>query len=362
MKKTAILILTFFGLILSGFSQKFEISKDCPARLDSFFNARYQPDKPGCAVLIVQGDEVLYEKGFGMADMEYEIPMTTDLVFDLGSNGKQVTGVVIMQLVEQGKISLDDPFTKYIKDFPTQDYTITIEHLLTHTSGLTDIFNIEGFGPDIWRVDHTKETYLEFLKKANVDFPPGSKYNYSNTGYLLLGYIIEEITGMTRQQYIEENIFKKFGLENSYFSSYHKIIKNRASGYGINEETGEFENLERVSSTIIDGAGALLFNAQDWLKYYKALNTYQIISKESLEKTRSKYILTNGEESRYGYGLFTGELAGHNYVTHTGGITGYFTSQIYFPDDDIHALFFTNCDAYVGNDPTSEACWIMFKE
>lgn len=106
----------------------------------------------------------------------------------------------------------------------------------------------------------------------------------------------------------------------------------------------------------------LMFNTEDFIRYYKALNSYLIISKESLEKTRAKYILTDGKESRYGYGVFTGELNGHHYVTHTGGITGYFTSQIYFPNEDIHALIFTNCDAYVSHDPTSKVGAIIFPE
>jgi CubicO group peptidase (beta-lactamase class C family) len=363
MKKVFMLYLIIWGFLVNTNAQTIlKNDTNLSAKLDTFFNNYYKPDEPGCAVLIQQGDDVLYKKAFGMADLEYELPMKPDMVFDLGSIGKQITAVVIMQLVEQGKLALDDPLDKYIKDFPMQAYTITIEHLLTHTSGLTDIFQLEAFGPDIWRLDHTKENYLGFLKKATVDFAPGSKYSYCNTGYILLGYIIEEITGITRQQYIEDNIFKKFGMTNSYYSSYHRIIKNRASGYGKNEVTGEFENLERVSSTVTDGAGTLMFNTEDFIRYYKALNSYQIISKESLERTRAKYILSDGKESRYGYGVFTGELNGHYFVTHTGGITGYFTSQIYFPNEAIHALIFTNCDTYVSNDPTSKVGKLIFEE
>lgn len=135
MKKLYLLYFLALGFFLNTNAQTIlSKNKDLTAKLDTFFNNFYKPDEPGCAVLIVQGDEVIYKKAFGMADMEYELPMKPDMVFDLGSIGKQITAVVIMQLVEQGKLALDDPLDKYIKDFPMQEYTITIENLLTHIS------------------------------------------------------------------------------------------------------------------------------------------------------------------------------------------------------------------------------------
>jgi CubicO group peptidase (beta-lactamase class C family) len=266
-----------------------------------------------------------------------------------------------MQLVEQGKIALDDPFNKYIKDFPTPNYKITIEHLLTHTSGLTDIFKIEGFGTNFWRQDYTKQEYLEFLKKGKVEFTPGTKFSYCNTGYILLGYIIEEVSGLTYQQYIKENIFKKAQLANSYNGTYHKIIKNRASGYGISETDGSIENLERVSWTIIGGAGSLMCNTEDFFKYYRALDTYKLISKKSLERTRTNYKLADGKESGYGFGIGVGKSKDRPVVSHTGGITGYFTSQMYFPDEEVHIIIFTNCEGYMSKDPVWKISEIIFE-
>jgi D-alanyl-D-alanine carboxypeptidase len=151
-------------------------------------------------------------------------------------------------------------------------------------------------------------------------------------------------------------------MTNSYYGSYHKTIKNRATGYSFNEENKSFENLERVSWTIIEGAGDLMCNAEDFIKYYSALNSYKLISRESLEKTRTAYKLTDGSETGYGYGIAIGKLEEIPYVTHTGGITGYFTSHIYFPTEDIHAIIFTNCDGYMSKDPTTKIGKIIFNK
>ncbi len=362
MKKLIIITQCLWVFISLTFAQSFDVNRNLTSELDVFLNKEFKSDEPGCVVVIAQGEKIIYKNAVGLADLENNIPMKSDMIFEIGSNSKQFAAVAIMQLVEQGKIALDNTLKKYFPDFPTQDYEITIEHLLSNTSGLTDIFRIDGFGPNFWRQDYTQSEYMNFLKKAKVDFVPGTKYSYCNTGYILLSYIVEQISGLSYPEYIKENIFKKSGMTNSYYGSYHKIIKNRASGYSYNEDNMSFENIERVSWTIVEGAGDLMCNAEDFIKYYNVLNSYKLISKESLKKTRTSYKLPDGSETGFGYGLAIGKLEGIPYITFSGGITGYFTSHIYFPSENVHAIIFTNCDGYLSKDPTSKIGEMIFNK
>ena len=182
-----------------------------------------------------------------MADIELNVPMQSDMVFRIGSITKQFTAVCILQLMEQGKLGLQDEITKFIPDYPTQAHKITIEHLLTHTSGIMSYTGMKNF-QDIIRKDMKPEEIIDFFKNQPMEFAPGSKWNYNNSGYFLLGYIIEKVSGKTYPQYLEENIFKPLGMTNSFYGSNNKIIRNRASGYQpANEGT---VNADIMSMTI----------------------------------------------------------------------------------------------------------------
>ncbi|MGD1045061.1 MAG: serine hydrolase domain-containing protein [Bacteroidota bacterium] len=352
MKKMYLVFLIVLGFCFQyGNAQTIsEKDKQLGVEFDKLLSAQYKPDEPGCVVLVARKRQIIYEKAFGMADLELSVPNNVNMVFEIGSITKQFTAVAIMQLVEQGKISLQDPINKFIEDYPTHGYTITIENLLTHTSGIKDYWKMKEFDSTFWRKDYTTSEFINFFKNEPMDFAPGTNLHYSNSGFCLLGYIIEKVSGMTYAKYIEENIFKPAGMKNSYYGNFSKIIKNRAKGYQIGAEG--IKNANYISWTVVYSAGSLMSIVEDFLKYYQALNSFKLIKKESLEKTRTSYKLSNGKETGYGYGIGVGNVMGSPIVGHAGGIFGFYSNQLYFPNEDVSVIIFTNCESYINKDPS----------
>lgn len=316
--------------------------------LDQIFIREFKADAPGCAVLVARNGLVIYEEAFGLANLELNVPNTAETVFEIGSNTKQFTAVAIMQLVELGKISLQDSIGKYIPDYPTGGHVITIEHLLTHTSGIVDYLAMEEFDSTIWRQDFSPIDFIKFFKREHLNFVPGTDFGYSNSGYFLLGYIIEEASGVSYRKYIEDNIFIPAGMLNSYYNDHEAIIYNRASGYAKGSDG--IENAEYVSSSLLYSAGALLSTVGDYFKYYQGLDAYELVSKKSLEKTRTGYTLKNGAETGYGYGVQVRDLMGYWTIAHAGGGPGSWSMHWYFPLEDVHFIIFTNCEEYISKD------------
>ena len=197
---------------------------------DKILSEQFKPDEPGTTVLVARQGKVIYSKALGMANMELNVPMEMDHVFWIASIGKQFTAVAILQLMEQGKLSLRDEITKFIPDYPTQGNKITIEHLLTHTSGIPTYSGMEDPEKKL-AFDCTPTEVIDFFKNLPMRFAPGTKWEYSNSGYFLLGYIIEIITGKPYAEYLEENFFRPLGMINSRFASNKNIVKNRVGAY-----------------------------------------------------------------------------------------------------------------------------------
>jgi CubicO group peptidase (beta-lactamase class C family) len=345
MERIFVVFIIFLGFFLSINAQDIS-TKDSKLgyKLDSALMKQFKPNEPGCAVLVTNKGQIIYKKAFGMANLELNVPMNPDMVFAIASITKQFTGVAIMQLVEKGKIRLQDSINKYIPDYPTHGYYISIEYLLTHTSGIKNFQSIKDFDSIVSRLDYKPMDFINLFKNENMDFAPGTKWNYSNSGYFLLGYIIEIVSGMPYSQYIEENILKPAGMTNSYYNDYKKIIKDRVNGY--RKVDNGFSNPLYLSPSILYSAGALLSTVEDMFKYYQALNSYKLISKESLEKTRTSYKLVNGTETGYGYGIGVQDIYGYSAVSHTGGGAGFSTLQVYFRQKDVNFIIFTNCSSY----------------
>lgn len=352
MKKIYFVYLIVLGFCLSLNAQNIsKKDKQLGIKLDSILTKEFKPNEPGCAVLVSRKGQIVYKKAFGMANLELNVPINPEMVFELASITKQFTGIAIMQLVEHGKISLQDPIDKFIPDFPTHGNTITIEHLLTNTSGIKDFMELKEFDDiSFARKDFTPSEFVNFFKNKNenLDFAPGTKSNYSNTGYFMLGYIIEKVSGMSYEKYIDENIFKPAGMSNSYYNDYTRIIKNRVKCY--DRIDNEFKNAEYLSPKICYSAGALMCTVDDFYKYYQALNSYKLVSKESLEKTRTSYKLQDGTDVGYGYGLQVRNLHGYQTIDHGGGGSGNWSIHWFFPTEDVHFVIFTNCGEYMKKD------------
>jgi CubicO group peptidase (beta-lactamase class C family) len=341
MQKLLLFTCSLLVLILNSFGQAKQ-DKQLIKNLDQIIADKYSTIAPACAVLVSKNGQVIYHKAFGMANIELSIPVRPEMVFRIGSLTKQYTAVAILQLVEKGKISLQDSLQKFIKDFPYKGHAITIENLLTHTSGIVDYEVLDFHIPNAIRIDFPPKQLIDSLSKLPLAFVPSSKYSYSNSNYLLLGYIIEQVTGKTYKAYLQEDIFNRAGLTNTYYDSPTQIIKNRVSGY--TKDSLSYRNVGYISMTQVFSAGALLSNVEDLFKWHQALNTHKLLKKETLGKTLAPFKLTDGSSSEYSYGWFVKDWKGSKSIGHGGAIDGFRSMATYLPEQDIFIAALSNSD------------------
>jgi CubicO group peptidase (beta-lactamase class C family) len=315
-------------------------SKKIEAEIDAIFNQAYPINSPGATVLIAKDDKIFYRKAFGMANLELKVRMKPENVMNLASITKQFTSVAILILMEQGKISLQDNLLKYIPDFPRGN-EITIRHLLNHTSGVKDYTRIPELRAKT-RLDMAPEEIISNFKNLSLEFNPDERYDYCNSGYLLLGYIIENLSGMSYGDFIQKNIFDKLGMKSSYYDDKYKIIPNRANGYQFYE--GNYENAEYMSTTFPYAAGSLMSTVDDMFLWSKAIQNNELISEKSKQMAFTNHRLLNGKQTNYGFGWAINEIAGISTIEHTGGINGFSTSGIYIPGRNIYSIVLTNID------------------
>jgi CubicO group peptidase (beta-lactamase class C family) len=308
-------------------------SKQLARDLDSLISNRQPAISPGCVVLVAVKGRIIYEKAFGLANLELQVAMQPGMVFRIGSITKQYTAIAILQLVEQGKISLTDIIQKYLPDYPLKDHPVTIENLLTHTSGIADYEVVDIHVPDAIRIDVPAKRLIDSLEKLPLEFVPGSRYHYSNSNYFLLGYILERVSGKSYKDYLSENLFKPAGLLATYYDSPTEIIPNRVNGYSKYQQ--HYFNSGYISMTQVFGAGALLSTVEDLYKWHQGLYSYKLVKKETLEKAFTPFKLAGGELSEYGYGWFIKNRNGSRSIEHSGGIDGFQSDEIYFPEQDV---------------------------
>jgi CubicO group peptidase (beta-lactamase class C family) len=306
----------------------------------SVLSALYPGDEPGAAALVARDGDVVFRGASGMASLELGVPLAPDMVFEIGSITKQFTSAAIMMLLEEGKLALDDPITKFLPDYPAYGENITVEHLLTHTSGIVSYTGIPGYMASEVRKDVSVEELIDVFKDLPVEFEPGERYAYNNSGYILLGAIIEKASGMPYAEFIQERIFGPLGMKDSYYGSHSRIILRRASGY--DGEAGTYNNASFVSMTQPYSAGALMTTVEDLLRWSRALFGGEVVSEESLERMTTPYTLNNGSSTGYGYGLAVGDVRGHPAIRHGGGIFGYVTDAIYLPEERVFVAAFSN--------------------
>ncbi len=343
-KKCLLTLSIVFGLWTIVFPQTDKRDKQLIKEIENYLSRQFKNNEPGCAVIVVRRGQVLYEKGLGLADIELNVSNQAITVFRLGSITKQFTAIAILQLAEQGKLSLTDSVQKFVPDFPFKGYEITIEHLLTHTSGIKEYLSMSHSDPFVLRRDFRPKELIDFFKNEPLEFKPGTKWSYSNSGYYLLGYIIEQASGKTYGQFINDNIFQPSGMTASFYGNYSGIIPNRASGYKMEEN--KYQNCDYQSMTIAYSAGALLSNVVDMYKWHQALYSNKIVKKETREKALSSFKLLDGLNSNYGYGWFINaiQVQGSPTITHTGGIKGFSTIEMYLPNEDVFVTVLSNLE------------------
>jgi CubicO group peptidase (beta-lactamase class C family) len=315
-------------------------TKGLAKKINAFLEKTYPANEPGAVVLAIKDGKIILRKGYGMANLELGIPIKPEMVFHIGSITKQFTAAAIMKLVEEGKLSVTDDIKKYLPNYPTHGHKITIHHLLNHTSGIKSYTSMTDW-PPLMRKDMTPAELIDLFKNQPMDFAPGERVLYSNSGYILLGAIIEKVSGKSYEAYIHENIFKPLGMSNSYYGSNKRIIPNRVSGYEKGKK--EITNASYLSMTLPYAGGSLVSTVDDLHRWYQALEAGKVISKKSLEQMYTPAKLNNGKTQNYAYGWLLGTLFGEKTIEHDGGINGFYSDALRVPEKKVFVTVLTNC-------------------
>jgi len=309
-------------------------AQDFAARAEQYINPLVEQNQFIGSVLVARDGKPIFRKGFGLADREWNIPNGPDTKFRLGSITKQFTATAILQLAEAGKMKTDDPVSKYYTDAPASWSKITIHHLLTHTSGIPSYTDIPGFFQKQAMFDLTPAEIVKLTQDKPLEFEPGENWKYDNSGYILLGYVIEKVSGQTYADYIRQHIFEPLGMRDTGYDNTKDILPRRASGYVY--QGGRWLNAPYLAMTVPFAAGSLYSTVDDLLIWDQALYAGKPLSAASLDKMFTPY--KNG----YAYGWFIGKQFGRKQISHGGGINGFSTVIARFPDDKVTVIVLAN--------------------
>ena len=310
---------------------------------DTIMAREFPADGPGAVVLVAEKGQVIYRKAFGLANVELAVPMKPENLFRIGSITKQFTACAIMKLAEEGKLSLQDKLGKYIPDLPPSYQAIPIENLLTHTSGIKNYTDLPEWTGEFQKRDFKPAELIGWFSRQPLEFSPGEKFSYSNSGYFILGYLIEKVSGKPYGTYLEDRFFKPLGLQHTMPDNTSAIITGRAAGYQVNDSL--LQNADFLSMTQPYAAGELLSDVDDLYQWYKDVMDGKVISMESMSKAMTAYKLKNGLPVGYGYGWFLRNIQGSPTIEHSGGINGFLTCTIYLPREDVFIALLTNSTA-----------------
>lgn len=308
--------------------------------IDEFVQSEMQAQSvPGVAVGIVSHGEVLKAQGYGYANLELMVPVSPVSIFQSGSIGKMFTATAIMLQVEDGKLALSDPLTRFFPDAPASWADITVYQLLTHTSGIPDY--AEGL-PD-YRRDYTEQELAAIAFPRPLDFPPGTRWSYSNTAYDLLGIIVNRVSGSFYGDVLAERVFRPLGMKTARIISEADIVPNRTDGYRLAD--GVVKNQEWVSPSLNTVAsGALYFSVEDMIAWDAGVRRRAILTPESWDIVLQPVRLKSGKTWPYGFGWFLGERAGQPVHRHSGSWQGFKTSYARFIGDDLSIIVLANLD------------------
>lgn len=311
------------------------------ARVDSLFAEWNRPDSPGAAVLVVRDGKVLHRRGYGSANLEHRIPITPGTVFDIASVSKQFCGMAIAMLVEADTISLDDDVRTYLPELPDFGHTITVRHLVHHISGIRDwpgTLAIAG-----WRMDDVisfEQILTMAFHQEALNFPPGERYLYSNTGYNLLARLVERVSGTTFRQWTEEHVFAPLGMRDTHFHDDHtELVPNRAYGYRPLREGG-WTSVNNGLTAL--GSSSLYTTLDDLGKWLRNLDDPAVGGRAVIARMRRRGVLNHGDTIAYAYGLSIDEYRGLMTASHGGSWAGFRTHLLHFPDQRFGVVILGN--------------------
>ncbi len=309
------------------------------ARIDALVAPLYKADGPGATLIVVKDGKTVLRKGYGMADVAAKVAMQPDATLRLGSITKQFTAVAILMLADEGKLAVSDPITKFIPDYPTQGKVITVEHLLTHTSGIVSYTGKPDFRSQSVR-DVTVPQMIDYFKNDPIEFTPGTKYVYNNSGYFLLGAIIEKVSGQPYAKFVEQRIFVPLGMTHSAYEGHERATLLRAAGH-VNSPAG-FVPSPPLSMTQPYAAGSLVSTVDDMAKWDAAISAGKLLKPASWKQAFTAYTLADGKSTDYGYGWSMGKLRGSHAISHGGSINGFSTYATRLPREKVYVALLSN--------------------
>jgi CubicO group peptidase (beta-lactamase class C family) len=328
-------------------------AQDIASKIDQYVNAQIKVNRFGGSILVARDGKVLASKGYGMANVEHDIPNTPQTKFRLGSITKQFTATAILLLEERGKLSVQDAVCKYVPECPAAWQEITVHHLLTHTSGIPNFTSFPDYVKTMMQPSPAATT-LERFKNKPLDFKPGERMSYSNSGYVLLGYIIEKASGETYEVFIRKNIFEPLKMMNTGYDVSSQILKHRAAGYARRGDG--VANAAYLDMTIPHAAGALYSTVEDLYLWDQALFTENLLSKASLDKMFTPF------KNNYAYGWTVTTQFNRKAISHGGGINGFVTFIARYPDDKTFVVVLSNVESAPSNRIARDLTAMVFGE
>ncbi|MEO6000156.1 MAG: serine hydrolase [Chitinophagaceae bacterium] len=331
MKKTFL----FMGIAMLQFVHTSLAQKNFSALIDKYLQAQVRVNEFSGVVLVADNNKVIYKKAFGYADREWKSLNTPETKFEIGSVTKQFTAVAILQLAEQGKLHVDDKLSMYFPGYPKGD-SITIHMLLNHSSGIADFTSLPAFYP-VHTLPLVRDSVISLFKNQSFTFSPGTKWAYSNSGYFLLGCIIEQVTKQDYRTYLYENVIKRAALKNTSANRLDSVLALRARGYS-KTENNKWKNAEYFSMEIPFSAGSMISTVEDLYFWERTLLSGNIVSKDMLLKMTTPYL------SNYGYGLRIDTFQQQVRILHTGTIPGFSSYLGGINSRGISIVILSNCD------------------
>lgn len=314
--------------------------------LHEFANFLYKSDAPGAAIIVTRNGKTIFREGYGMADLAANIPVHPSMAFRLGSITKQFTAVAILILAEHGKLDVRDLLHRHLPEFPNKGAGITLEHLLTHTSGIPSYTNLPSYEATMAR-DMTVAEMIATFKDLPLEFAPGERFEYCNSGYFLLGAIIEAVSGMSYADFVARHIFEPLGMRHTAFEGHQRQPVTQVSGYSHDDE--KFVPADPLSMSQPYAAGALVSTVDDLALWDRAITTRQLLTEAGWRKAFTPYVLADGSSTGYGYGWEVRTLQGSPSLEHDGGINGFATHAVRLPQQGIYVAVLTNSDSGIAD-------------
>ncbi|MDQ2819389.1 MAG: serine hydrolase [Pseudomonadota bacterium] len=311
------------------------------AQIDAAVGQYYKPNEPGAVILVAKDGKTIFRKAYGLADAAKGTPMTADMQLRVGSFTKQFTSTAILLLVDEGKIKLDDDITRYLPDYPTKGKRITVGNLLNHTSGIVSFTSKPGYLQHMAE-DMTAAAIIDTYKNDPLEFEPGTRYKYNNSGYQLLGVIIEKVSGQPYADFLEQRIFKPLDMNDTAYEGKEHGKAIRAAGHSRGADG--FRPAAAISMTQPFSAGALVSTVDDLARWDAAVSSGKLLKPATWQRAFAKTTLADGKLSAYGYGWGLGAVRGVPTIEHGGGINGFSAYVLRVPSEHVYVVVLRNTD------------------